>query len=938
MLLSPSLAGKRAARALGVTTLLGASLAWRSGAVSGVVAVLAALTLIAHDFKLLAVDRPRQVSLPERLFWLLIGMALLFAGIGQCFEGSASALVAAQGVCRVWSLWFAFWAVASAPSLDAPKRDSAQQSARFLSICGMATIVPAAVCFFAPTPWGRDAAANAVIWPAAYLTLALAALWRMRRAEARRWRWVCGCVAGAAILMGLAAFGPLSAKGFLAAWLFLAAVAAIVGAALISPSTLEVDRARKLAALDDGGQDVKPWFLVGLTLLPILDLAALWSGWMWGGVDRLASALTAMLGLSCLGLVHAYFHADRRQLGREREREYRKLKKARRELESEVADTTIRLSQTQIILDRQIAKSRELEKALRENTARYRVLVETMNDGLHVMDARRRITYANAALCRMLGISLAEIENRCLDGFFDSDQRMVYEAQWRAMMRGLEDPFEISWRAKDGRLTQTIVSPRIILDENGRFRGGFWVVTDLTRLKQAEEEIRAKAYYDSLTQLANRAMFIERLKMTVAQARASGRRVAILIVDIDRFKRFNESLGHAKGDRLLQAVAERLGSFSDWAEIAARLSGDEFALALLERDGGVTPAVAVERVQRMFDEDFQLDGLALQVTVSIGVSQFPGDGEAAEELLKNAGAALNHAKKRGRGYARFYRPEMNAAALARLKLEGELRTALEREEFLLWHQPKLDLRQGRIVGAEALVRWRHPQRGLVGPGEFIGLAEECGLIHSLGEWILETACRQARVWQEQGLAGVKVAVNVSPSQFRSEQLADRIRGSLTRAGLNPSLLELEIPETLAMEDAERSLKTMRQLSALGVRLAIDDFGAGYTSLGYLRRFPVETLKIDRCFVENAVVNRADEAIVRSVAAMGRSLGLEVIAEGIETEAQLDLAVRLGCDQVQGFLIGRPGPVEDLSEAVATTERWIMERDIRAIDWEREELM
>ncbi len=938
MLLSSTLARGVYSRTLGVTTVLAALSLWAAPALAGYViasvAALTAMALIGFCFLAPTPELGRLVTPMERFFWLFVGFALLFAASARWFspgDGTGSAI---RELSRMWFAFFSLCALGFGPHRAMAVDDSGREAARWLTLTGLGVLAPCLAAFLSAPTIAAASSGFSWLWAAVDFLPALGFGCLAFVAGARRWRLTYALFALGFLVLALSRLGWGLLGGGPLDLALLTGLGLAVCAASLRPSSFEIDAARKLAIADDAAVSSRSWFWLGFFMLPVFHFGAMAIDEPLVTSAHHVGMLMALLGLGCFGVAQACFYEDRRRLARDRQRDVDSLKKVRRELETKVADHTSQLSQTQVILEKEIAKSRGLEKALKVNNERYRVLVETMNDGLHVIDQHRRVTYANAALCRMLGMEVDEVEGRRLEEFFDGERLDLLRRYWERIGNGSEDPFEIAWRAKDGRLRSTIVSPRSILDRRGSFRGGFWVVTDLTRLKQAEDALQAETNTDSLTKLGNRVWFIERLGRAVARARAHGMRAAVVVINLDRFKRVNESLGHTMGDRLLRAVAERLGVLDQQVEAVARLGADEFAVAVVEQAGVAALPAVVSQIRVLFDEDVHLDGMSVPISASMGVSVFPEDGGEAGEIVKNASVALSCAKREGGGCS-FYRAEMNSAALERLKLESELRLALEREEFVLWHQPKLDLRQGRVVGVEALIRWRHPDRGVVMPGQFIAMAEESGLIHEIGEWVIETACRQARVWQSQGLAGVKVAVNVSPAQFRSTDLSEKLLASLSRSGLNPSMLELEITESLAMEDAESSLATLRELHALGIRLALDDFGAGFTSLGYLRRFPIDTLKIDRCFVENAILNKTDEAIVQSVAAMGRNLGLEVIAEGIEEEEHLDLAARLGCDQVQGFLIAKPAPVEFLADEIKRLEAWVAKRDIKAIDWEKE---
>ncbi|HQR15070.1 MAG TPA: EAL domain-containing protein [Nitrospira sp.] len=448
---------------------------------------------------------------------------------------------------------------------------------------------------------------------------------------------------------------------------------------------------------------------------------------------------------------------------------------------------------------------------------------------------------------------------------------------------------------------------------------------DITERKQAERAIHQLAYYDSLTGLANRVLFKDRLSNALSYAERHHQHLATLFIDLDRFKIINDTLGHTVGDLLLTHVAERLSdsvrqsdSVSRHADhepmhALARLGGDEFTILLTALPQPEDAGRVARRILDSLAHPFSIEGHEIFISASIGISIFPSDGSTVEALLKNADTAMYHAKEQGRNNCQFYSSGLNAAAAERLDLENELRRALEREEFVVFYQPKLNIHSRRILGAEALVRWKHPKRGLVPPGVFLNAAIDTGLIRSMDEWVLREACRQVKAWEKAGLPAITISANVSNSLFHGRTLPTTVADALRDSGLNPAQLELELTESIAMRDVEASVTMLEGLRTMGVRLSIDDFGTGYSSLSYLQRFPLSRLKIDQSFVRDLLTNENNVKITRAIIAMAHSLNLAVLAEGVETEGQLARLREEGCDEVQGYLFSRPVCAEDFEK-------------------------
>jgi diguanylate cyclase (GGDEF)-like protein len=445
-------------------------------------------------------------------------------------------------------------------------------------------------------------------------------------------------------------------------------------------------------------------------------------------------------------------------------------------------------------------------------------------------------------------------------------------------------------------------------------------------IENKDSQIDRVVHYDTLTNLPNRLLFLDRLDQELIRAQRDNSMMALLTIDLDRFKQVNDSFGHPVGDQLLQAVAERLSSQIRACDTVSRIAGDEFCLVLT---GVKTTHAAGDAAQKLLDSfahnSISIGDSEIYITLSIGISIYPVDGVNTTTLLKNADAALHQAKNEGRNNFQYYSGQMNATAWQYLKLETELRHALERDEFVLHYQPKVDMESGKVIGMEALLRWQNPERGLVAPGEFIPLLEDTGLILPVGEWVLRAACKQARAWQAAGIADVHIAVNLSTLQFKQPDFAGLVLGILKENDLDPALgtIELELTETLLMNNAAGAVDTLIKLHEAGIRFSIDDFGTGYSSLSYLKRFPISSLKIDQSFVRDLSSDHHDDAIVAAIIALGHSLGLNVIAEGVETTSQLAQLRKKGCNEMQGFLFSRPVPAADMTHLLQSGEKLII---------------
>jgi diguanylate cyclase (GGDEF)-like protein/PAS domain S-box-containing protein len=465
----------------------------------------------------------------------------------------------------------------------------------------------------------------------------------------------------------------------------------------------------------------------------------------------------------------------------------------------------------------------------------------------------------------------------------------------------------------DGSMRWVQTNKLPLRDRKGKVTGVIGTYEDITERKLAEERVQFLAYYDALTGLPNRTLLQDRLAKALAGARRRKDKVAVLFLDLDRFKNINDSLGHSVGDLLLQKVSERLKRWAREQDTVARVGGDEFLIVLSAVKDVADAAVAAGRIRDAMTSEFVIQGRSLSVRCSLGISIFPDHGLDAESLIKNADAAMYSAKEGGRNKFSFFTQDMNAQAVERLTLENSLRSALEKGELFLVYQPQMEISTASIIGLEALLRWQHPDLGLVPPDKFIRIAENSGLIMPIGEWVLRTACSQARKWQDEGLPSVSVAVNVSAVQFRQEGFCELIRRVLRETGLAPQYLELELTESLLLSNADVMFSVLQELRAMGLKLAIDDFGTGYSSLSYLRQFPVSKLKIDRSFIRDVAVNPDDAAITTAIISMAKSLNLRVIAEGVEDEAQMSFLRAHQCDEIQGYYFSKPLAVDKVAD-------------------------
>ncbi|MBT8136042.1 MAG: EAL domain-containing protein [Gammaproteobacteria bacterium] len=549
-------------------------------------------------------------------------------------------------------------------------------------------------------------------------------------------------------------------------------------------------------------------------------------------------------------------------------------------------------------------------------------ITDTMTDALIVMDRDGIIRLTNEATCRLLGREEEEMVGETVTACLG--ESLGAHLEQLAGGEPLRD-IESTVVNKDGQTTTISLSASMMHDRYRMPVAFVYTLRDISHRKRAEDRIRQLAYFDDLTSLPNRTQSNEQLHRCLEIAAAENIPVATLFIDLDRFKRINDTLGHSAGDVLLRQVAERLrGCVRECDLLAeahpagaqsfvARLGGDEFIICLFD----VSTQQDIDRVARRIlaalSDPFQLGKHEVFITASIGVSRFPDDGCDVQSLLKNADTAMYRAKDNGRDNFMFYDAAMSGAALERLSLEADLRKALDREEFTLAYQPQVDQESQQIFGAEALLRWHHPTRGMVSPGEFIPLAEETGLIAPIGEWVLAQACHQTALWHQSGFDGLTIAVNLSERQFRRNNLLQVVANALRASGMSPDFLDLELTESIIMQNAAATIETLEALKLMGIKISVDDFGTGYSSLSYLKRFPIDVLKVDGSFIREVATNTDDAAITSAIIAMARSLKLDVIAEGVETIEQMEFLRGQGCHRMQGYMFGRPMSAEQFGQ-------------------------
>jgi diguanylate cyclase (GGDEF)-like protein/PAS domain S-box-containing protein len=590
-----------------------------------------------------------------------------------------------------------------------------------------------------------------------------------------------------------------------------------------------------------------------------------------------------------------------------------------RRIQQLVRDRTADLKRTNQRLVEDVLARRRTERALQQSEQRFRQLVAMSSDWYWEQDRHYRFTSITGDFEQKSGIAVSRLLGKTrwesMPELEESEGGREHIARVRAHQPFQE--FEYQTTDDNGETRWFSINGQPLFDDTGEFAGYRGVGSDITARKLTEQRVYHVAQHDVLTGLPNRSLLQDRLGQAVAYATRSGYPVWVMMIDLDRFKYVNDSMGHKAGDVLLVTVAARLRSALRDTDTVARLSGDEFVVILSEHAGEPLSRDIVQRVMDAVARPVMLGTKEFMVTCSIGVAVYPSEGTPADSLIEHADIAMYRAKKLGRNNFQFYTPAMNEESLERVRIETALRNALERDQFVLHYQPQVDLASGQIVGMEALIRWEHPELGMVPPSRFISVAEETGLIVQIGAWVMRTAAAQNKAWQDAGLGRLRVAVNLSARQFGDPELIGGIEAVLADTGLDPACLEIELTESLFMSEVTPAVDLLHRMKALGVNLSIDDFGTGYSSLSYLSRFPIDTLKIDRSFVADILDDANDAAIVTSIIALAHNLKLTVIAEGVELAEQLDYLRSQGCDEMQGYFFSRPLPASEFEQLLRT---------------------
>lgn len=543
--------------------------------------------------------------------------------------------------------------------------------------------------------------------------------------------------------------------------------------------------------------------------------------------------------------------------------------------------------------------------------SRFRFLIEKASEAVFWIDDKGRFIFVNEQACRSLGYSQQELQSLYLWDIDSAFPRERWPAQQERMKRDKKLLFETCHQRKDGSIFPVEVSANVYTFDNQEQHVAF--VRDISIHKKYQAQLEHQSSHDILTGLANRDLLNDRIQQCIRHAERSNKLVALFLLDLDRFKVINDSLGHSQGDNILMSVSDRLSGCIRAGDTLSRLGGDEFAIVLGEIHHIDDVEILAQKILTVFDKPFKLGNRELRITTSMGASLYPRDGQRSEDLLRHADAAMYQAKKLGGNCFQLCATGMDARAHTALELDTDLRQALETREFVLHYQPKVNIESGCIDGCEALVRWIHPLKGIISPGDFIPIAEETGVIISLGEWVLREACRQFTAWQEQGVSPIKIAVNISARQFLQSDFVENIQAILNEFSMDPCWIDLELTESMVMHDPEKVAQTLVQLKEIGFSLSLDDFGTGYSSLNYLRRFPIDHLKIDRSFIIDVASDATAASVANSVISIAHSLGITAIAEGVETWEQYHFLANCHCDSIQGFLFSKPLSADALAK-------------------------
>lgn len=589
------------------------------------------------------------------------------------------------------------------------------------------------------------------------------------------------------------------------------------------------------------------------------------------------------------------------------------LRQIRDKLEMTVSDRTADLQASNQLLEREVHERRQLDERLRQAAKVF----DSTQEGIIITDAGYKILAVNRAFTHITGFSEQRIIGQHLQSLQpERESDGLDQELWRTLERTGQWQGEIWKRRKNGELFTALESINAVRDSEGRLTNYVVVFADISTIKESQERLNFLAYHDPLTNLPNRLLFSAQLEHALLRARRHQHKFALLFLDLDRFKTVNDTLGHKYGDILLQEIAQALINSVREEDMVARLGGDEFIILLDEVSHVEDAALLAEKIIAKVAKPITVGGRDMVITSSIGISVYPDDADNIDDLIRAADAAMYHAKAHGKQTYRFYTPELTRRAFEHLAIEHGLRQALTNKEFVLYYQPMVSLTNGGIVGVEALIRWRHPEKGLIQPEEFIGVAEETGLISNIGEWVLQEACRQAKIWQLAGLPNLRIAINVSVRQILHSDLAAIIQAACKEAGISHGELdlELEITESI-LQSVDESIDTLDTLHDIGIKLSIDDFGTGYSSLSKLKHFPIDTIKIDRSFVHDIPDNPEGEAIVTAIIALARSMKLSVVAEGVESQVQCDFLQNLGCDDAQGYLFNEPLTSAEISRLI-----------------------